>query len=599
MSIKYFYSRAESVTDEERIKSELRKMLRDAMKNSDEISNSDKKNASDIPDEVIEILNEFISDFSNEGTIIVGVPKQDGERSRIEEDTLSRIEIPIKKGGEDSDSDDQDEPHIPKEILQMILLEQLRKMSKKGPSIFYDSKHGDEHSGAGEEGYKRLQEELSNIKGLIKDSLQRKAEFSNTQYDKDSVIGLGSNGTIVYKGFYESESRPAAVKRISTHFYKIADREIYALRKLPSKHPNIIQYFATKKIDDYYLIVTELADETLTNLIETNYNTLSTLDKIDIVKQICSGLEYLHKYNVIHRDIKPNNILVSNSDSKRIMMLSDFGVCKIKSGLLNSQTTATTTSSLKGTKGWICPEELIAKASGDKEYRSTTKGDIFSMGSVVYYVLTGHNPFDDDPDDANYKIKRNIKDLSLLESPEKIIYHNLVDSMISPLPENRPAIETVLKHPIFWDVQTQLDFFTDFSNRIETQLKKDPNLQKIYTYLESKRSAILGKDWLSQIKIQELQDILANPEGRGPYNTKSVIDLIRAIRNTKIHYGRYLIRFPSLETSLGSNPSYAMPYFTSLFPRLLISTYIEAQIFKNEEAFYKYYNKNDEFMWKI
>jgi serine/threonine-protein kinase/endoribonuclease IRE1 len=171
--------------------------------------------------------------------------------------------------------------------------------------------------------------------------------------------------------------------------------------------------------------------------------------KLEILKQITQGLEYLHSNNVVHRDIKPQNILISfpNGSVPPLMKLTDFGISRVhREG--RSDLTKTGSS---GTLGWIAPE--FYDPVFDKY---TSQADIFPLGCIFCYVLSdGNHPFGDEKDLRQGNIKSGKCNLPT-EKLQKFDHAlELIKAMLDPLPEKRPTAAEILKHPFFDSVQTR------------------------------------------------------------------------------------------------------------------------------------------------
>ncbi|KAG0086097.1 bifunctional endoribonuclease/protein kinase ire1 [Podila epicladia] len=128
----------------------------------------------------------------------------------------------------------------------------------------------------------------------------------------DSILGYGSHGTVVYKGTYDGRS--VAVKRLLIDFYDVAFHEVRLLQE-SDDHPNVVRYFRSEQCDRFLYIALELCSASLDDIIERGhvqrYSDLSaTLEPQKILHQIISGIHHLHSLKIVHRDIKPQNILI-------------------------------------------------------------------------------------------------------------------------------------------------------------------------------------------------------------------------------------------------------------------------------------------------
>ncbi|XP_027195463.2 serine/threonine-protein kinase/endoribonuclease Ire1 [Dermatophagoides pteronyssinus] len=402
-------------------------------------------------------------------------------------------------------------------------------------------------------------------------------------FNPSQIIGRGCAGTCVYKGLFEGKQK-VAVKRIVSDCFRLANREIDLLRQL--QHPNLIRYFATEFDEQFSYIAIELAEMTLADYIERLKNdsidSTLRLDKIDLLKQACSGLYHLHSLDIVHRDIKPANILISSNNLQKQppkIMITDFGVSKI----LTSESITTTTTNMNdnrsaGTEGWIAPEILKRKLNGENGEKPSKPNDIFSLGCVIYFTHTdGDHPFGNLLNRQN-AILNGQSDLNRLNNEDDICLRSLVESMIDPKIENRPPIEAVVKHPYFWNEQQSLQFMQDVSDRFEC-IQSDSELLRT---LEQGSLDVCRGDWRRCITIELQEDLRKFRSYRG----QSVRDLLRAIRNKRHHYHEL---DPSVQRSLGTIPNEFSKYFTKRFPRLIIHSYIALQSCSNEDLFQHYY----------
>jgi serine/threonine-protein kinase/endoribonuclease IRE1 len=263
------------------------------------------------------------------------------------------------------------------------------------------------------------------------------------------ILGKGCEGTFVYRGRFDN--RAVAVKRVLANCFSIADREVELLRE-SDEHPNVIRYFCMEQDSQFRYIALELCSATLLDYVEGRVSLpdgAKPLDPLTMLRQATCGLNHLHNLDIVHRDIKPHNVLISQPGTKGDVraMISDFGLCK---KLNPGRVSFSRRSGVAGTEGWIAPEMMTGQSS------NTCAVDIFSLGCVYHYVLTrGTHPFG-----ASYKRQGNILsaayDVKALENNETA--KALVEKMISHEQRARPSTVAVLKHPLFWSKQKVLAF---------------------------------------------------------------------------------------------------------------------------------------------
>ncbi len=118
-------------------------------------------------------------------------------------------------------------------------------------------------------------------------------------------------------------------------------------------------------------------------------NRLTTLERLELFTQVCDGVQHAHQKAIIHRDLKPSNILVAIQDGKAVPKIIDFGVAKATAQSLTERTMYTELGILIGTPEYMSPEQ--AEMSGQN---IDTRSDVYSLGAILYELLTGALPFD-------------------------------------------------------------------------------------------------------------------------------------------------------------------------------------------------------------
>ncbi|KAI5969920.1 IRE1 [Candida margitis] len=494
-----------------------------------------------------------------------------------------------------------------------------------------DKNSEEEKDEAEEEG----EEEVIATKSLIQTlplppKQKKKLQIENNLVISDKILGYGSHGTVVFEGTFEN--RPVAVKRMLLDFFDIANHEVRLLQE-SDDHPNVIRYFCSQSSESekFLYIALELCLCTLEDIIEKPQKVadLSIPRRNDILYQLASGLHYLHSLKIVHRDIKPQNILVANvkktshsskdeikSDKIQYennvrLLISDFGLCK-KLEHDQSSFRATTQHAASGTSGWRAPELLLnhdlleispdsissvhsngaissatsstttISASGK---RLTKAIDIFSLGCVFFYILTnGLHPFGD-----RYMREGNIikgeYDLSILLTKcphDKYESIDLIASLIHANPAMRPNTTKILNHPLFWSNIKRLEFLLKVSDRFEIE-KRDPP-SDLLLELEKHAKTVHNLDWHLQLDDDEFLDNLGKYR---KYQAAKLMDLLRAIRNKYHHYNDMP---PSLQAKMAPLPNGFYQYFNDKFPHLLMEIYYCVQEnLRDEHVFSEYF----------
>jgi len=238
-------------------------------------------------------------------------------------------------------------------------------------------------------------------------------------------IGAGGMGE-VYLAQDTELDRKVALKFLPPHLCRDEDcrkrfkREAQAAAKLD--HPNIVPVHGVSEHQGRpYFAMAHIEGQSLRDVIKEGK--LSTSDAIDLSMQICEGLQEAHEAGVIHRDVKPSNIIL---DSKGRPRLLDFGLA-----MISSEDKLTKTGSTLGTVGYMSPEQVAGKKV---DHRS----DMFSAGVILYEMLTGRRPFEADNDAA---ILRAITD----STPEPVARYKTgvpeeLQRIVSKLLEKTPAL---------------------------------------------------------------------------------------------------------------------------------------------------------------
>ncbi|KAF8236183.1 kinase-like protein [Tricholoma matsutake] len=436
----------------------------------------------------------------------------------------------------------------------------------------------------------------------------------------DTVLGFGSHGTVVFQG--SLQGRAVAVKRLLKDFVTLAAREVTILQE-SDDHPNVIRYYYQESQHNFLYIALELCPASLADIVENPdrdawRHIAVAFEPKKALRQITSGLRHLHGLKLVHRDIKPQNILISGGEGRYRMLISDFGLCKKLDVDQTSFLPTTQGAMAVGTVGWRAPEILRGEVKLDEisdEHSMSSRGststvqgntstpngspmptatrltksvDIFALGCVFYYTLTnGAHPFGD-RFEREVNILKNAKSLEGLErfGEEGAEAVELIGTMLDPEARERPDTLTCLLHPFFWDPGRRLNFLQDASDRFEI-MSRDPRDPYLFI-LEKGAQGIVGNDWHTR-----LDKILIDNLGKfRKYDGRSVQDLLRALRNKKHHYQDMP---DNVKRHLGAMPEGFLAYFTRRFPRLFLHVHqvIGSTALRTESMFRSYFQLPD------
>lgn len=404
------------------------------------------------------------------------------------------------------------------------------------------------------------------------------------------VLGTGSHGTIVYEGKMLPGERRVAVKRLLRQFFESARKEISLLVELDEASPHVVRYFAMEEDSEFIYLALELCAASLAERVCERESPVPPESYIGgpppnvtrrSLRQLLQGLADLHRVGVVHRDVKPHNVLISRSaNGSSDIKLADVGLALRLAENRSSYTAVTNAGGGVGTTGWRAPEVL----SGGRQTKAV---DVFAAGCVVCYVLTGgQHPFGNAIFGRDGNIAANKATLHALEKlqlPEAV---DIVSQMIDPIASRRPTAEEALNHPFFWTDATKLSFLVDISDRLY-DLRHDSG--RFTERLDRTLTAATHcSDWLVQMDMELLRNL-----DRGYDNSAS--GLLRVIRNKRNHYSELSASLRTLlgplpgedssgSTQMGSNVDGEsdgvdlhernfLTYFTTRAPHLLMCVY--------------------------
>ena len=257
-------------------------------------------------------------------------------------------------------------------------------------------------------------------------------------YEMLDDLGEGIFGSVKL-GVEKKTKERVAIKIIKKKKAKPSDMELVRteidIMKL-CHHPNVVHLLDHFENADYIFIVMEyIRGGRLTDYMKEKKFHFSEKRAAEIIYEIALGVKYLHKYGIIHRDLKPDNIMLTESNDKGHIKIMDFGLSKI----LGKKEK---TSDGFGTLTFVSPEVLIRKPY-NKEI------DIWSIGVILYLILSGDLPFDDEEDDEE-KIAKSIV-FNEVEFPSKKFGNKskevieLIKRCLTKEPKDRIKIDEIIK----------------------------------------------------------------------------------------------------------------------------------------------------------
>jgi len=204
------------------------------------------------------------------------------------------------------------------------------------------------------------------------------------RYEIVEILGEGGMA-FVYKARDKQLQRDVAIKTLKPNYVnqeKFVDRfrrEAQTAANL--NHPNIVQIFDWGIEDEPYFVMEYIEGNTLTSIISGN-RTVGLNDILYIGSQVANGLKEAHKRGLVHRDIKPGNIMITPDGKVKV---TDFGIVSLQ----NEESDITKTGAVLGTASYISPEQAQGKPV-------SFESDLYSLGTVLYELIAGKPPFTGD-----------------------------------------------------------------------------------------------------------------------------------------------------------------------------------------------------------
>lgn len=245
------------------------------------------------------------------------------------------------------------------------------------------------------------------------------------RYEIVEILGEGGMA-FVYKARDKQLQRDVAIKTLKPNYVnqeKFVDRfrrEAQTAANL--NHPNIVQIFDWGIEDEPYFVMEYIEGNTLTSIISGN-RTVGLNDILYIGSQVANGLKEAHKRGLVHRDIKPGNIMITPDGKVKV---TDFGIVSLQ----NEESDITKTGAVLGTASYISPEQAQGKPV-------SFESDLYSLGTVLYELIAGKPPFTGDSPIATAT-------KHLTDKPEKLSNYRkdipkALENAILKLLEKRPS----------------------------------------------------------------------------------------------------------------------------------------------------------------
>ncbi len=215
------------------------------------------------------------------------------------------------------------------------------------------------------------------------------------RYEIVRLLGKGGMGN-VYEARHRMMDRSVALKIIKREFVRKPEavdrfhREVKAAAQLA--HPNVVTAHDAEQAGDIHFMVMEFVDGIDLSEMIKDQGALPVADACDYVRQAAIGLQHAHERGMVHRDIKPHNLMVTANGTVKIL---DFGLASLSpettanSDVVEARSDLTAAGAIMGTPDFISPEQA------EDARRADIRSDIYSLGATLYYLLSGRVPFAD------------------------------------------------------------------------------------------------------------------------------------------------------------------------------------------------------------
>ncbi|KRX08052.1 Protein kinase-like domain [Pseudocohnilembus persalinus] len=273
-------------------------------------------------------------------------------------------------------------------------------------------------------------------------------EIGEWVVDKNNVLGGGTFGKVYLCHKKNNPQQKYAAKCIplTVNTQKI-NNELTIFNKAQSCKYVVTMHSFSKTNNSVYIFMDLCNEGSLTNYVRKRQR-LDLNQSVDFLRKLVEGYSYLRVQNVMHRDLKPDNVLIDNG----IPRLTDFGLSKICDDY--QQLTEAQTKSLVGSEYYMAPNLLVyvieayrQKGKLSKSPKYTDKCDVWSMGIIFYFMLVGQIPWKHE--NSTEIFLRNIMTRPIgMDSNWPIVVQHLLIRMLNVSEENRISWEEVFQHPL-------------------------------------------------------------------------------------------------------------------------------------------------------
>ncbi len=297
---------------------------------------------------------------------------------------------------------------------------------------------------------------LERVRHMVDDSAEPSRRLTSTgpslvgsvlgEYQVFEEIGRGGMGR-VYKALQTKLDRVVAIKVL--HSNRLHDnraiarfeREMRAIGRLD--HPNIVRAYDAREIDGNPVLVMEFVEGLDLARVLGSLGRVRTADACELVRQAAVGLQYAHENGLVHRDVKPSNLIVTPQGEVKLL---DLGLARLEC-VVATDDEMTGAGQPMGTAAYIAPEQLTDARVAD------IRSDVYSLGCTLYKLLAGQTPFAesvDDPscDKSTAQVERAVPPIQQPETDVPSGLSQLMNAMLAKSPDDRPVTPSAVASAI-------------------------------------------------------------------------------------------------------------------------------------------------------
>jgi len=210
------------------------------------------------------------------------------------------------------------------------------------------------------------------------------------RYQVDQMVGEGAMAR-VYRAYDPKIDRTLAIKLLKSHLLTDDEYRVRFFREAKGagilSHPNIVTVFDVGEEDNHPFLAMEWVEGTTLADVLKEGRKFTAKEVVEIGIQLVRALDYAHRKGIVHRDVKPGNVMLVK-DSLTVKV-ADFGICRITEADTHVQGQQTQMGDVLGTPHYMSPEQVLGE-------KVDSRSDLFSAGVVLYQLLTGALPFEGD-----------------------------------------------------------------------------------------------------------------------------------------------------------------------------------------------------------